>query len=97
MPIEGQKAELHLHTPAPAIAHPAGTSPVGAQAPLFMSIFAICGVQYLWHYLDDFIICGTADSDECKLNLQMLLDICNHLGVPIADEKVEGPSTSIIL
>ena len=26
----------------------------------------------------------------------MLLDICNHLGVPIAEEKVEGPSTSII-
>ena len=54
------------------------------------------GVQYLWHYLDDFFTCGAADSDECKLNLQMLLDICNHLGVPIAEEKVEGPSTSII-
>ena len=47
-----------------------------------------CGVQYLWHYLDNFITCGAPDSDECKLNLQMLLDICNHLGVPIAEEKV---------
>ena len=48
------------------------------------------------HYLDDCITCGAPDSDECKFNLQMLLDICNHLGVSIAEEKVEGPSTSIV-
>ena len=54
------------------------------------------GAEWLWHYLDDFITCGAADSDECQLNLQMLLDICNHLGVPIAQEKVEGPSTCIV-
>ena len=36
------------------------------------------GVECLWYYLDDFITCGAADSDDCKPNLQMLLDICNH-------------------
>ena len=55
------------------------------------------GAEWLWHYLDNFITCGAADSDECKLNLQMLLDICNHLGVPIAQEKVEGPSTCTVI
>ena len=54
------------------------------------------GVQYLWHYLDDCITCGAPDSDECKFNLQMLLDICNHLWISISEEKVEGPSASIL-
>ena len=33
---------------------------------------------------------------ECQLYLQLLLDICNHLGVPIANKKVEGPSTCLV-
>ena len=29
------------------------------------------GVQHLWHYLDDYITCGAAESDECQFNLQL--------------------------
>lgn len=54
------------------------------------------GVSYLWHYLDDFITCGLPDSDECGLNLQLLLDICRMLGIPIAEEKLEGPTTLLV-
>ena len=37
-------------------------------------------VQYLWHYLDDYLTCnGEADSDECRLNLELPVDIYNYL------------------
>ena len=51
------------------------------------------GVSYLWHYLDDLITCGLPHSDECGLNLQLLLAICRMLAIPIAEEKLEGPTT----
>ena len=54
------------------------------------------GVSHLWHYLDDFITCGLADSDECGLNLQLLLDICRMLGIPIVEEKLEGSTTLLV-
>ena len=53
------------------------------------------GVQDLWHYLDDFITCGQSGSQECKVNLQLLLDVCRHLGIPLAEEKMEGPTTCL--
>ena len=53
-------------------------------------------MSYLWDYLDDFITCGLPDSDECGLNLQLLLDICRMLGIPIAEEKLEGPTTLLV-
>lgn len=54
------------------------------------------GVEHLLYYLDDFITCGLAGSDECLLNLNLLTDICKHLGVPLAEEKMEGLATSIL-
>ena len=54
------------------------------------------GVEMLWHYLDDFITCGPAGSEECFINLQMLIDICKHLGVPLAEEKLERPTTALV-
>ena len=40
------------------------------------------------HYLDDFLTVGPPNSDTCQQNR-------NNLGVPLALEKVEGPSTTI--
>ena len=48
------------------------------------------------HGVERFITHGAANSDECKLNLQMLLDVCNHPEVPTPQEKVEGPSTRTV-
>ena len=53
------------------------------------------GVEFLWHYLDDFITIGRPESEECHLHLQALCEVCRRLGVPLASEKVEGPSTCL--
>ena len=47
----------------------------------------------LLHYLDDFLTIGPGSSPTCQQNLEVLTQICNYLGVPLAFEKVEGPST----
>ena len=48
-----------------------------------------------WHYLDDFIVCGPPCSPSCRSDLRMLLDLCEYLGVPLTEKKVEGQSTCI--
>ena len=47
------------------------------------------------HYLDDFLLLGSPNSSNCSQALQTTLDICKVLGVPIAEEKTEGPATSL--
>lgn len=53
------------------------------------------GAEFLWHYLDDFITVGRPQTDECAFSLQLLTDLCARLGVPLAMEKIEGPSTCL--
>ncbi len=50
------------------------------------------GVFPLFHYLDDYITLGPPGTGKCGANLQLLLDTCGELGVPIAQEKCEGPT-----
>ena len=50
------------------------------------------GVSFLIHYLDDFLTMGPPSSPTYQRNLDTL---CNYLGVPLALEKVEGPSTAL--
>ena len=38
---------------------------------------------------------GPPDTSVCLQNLQVVQGVCQHLGVPLAEEKVEGPSTSL--
>ena len=47
------------------------------------------------HYLDDFLIVGTPGSDQCVSSVQRTLAVCDRLGIPVALEKLEGPSTTI--
>ena len=51
------------------------------------------GVQVVHHYLDDFLILGKPNSQECQTGLQRLTGLCTHLGIPLAEDKLEGPST----
>ena len=53
-------------------------------------------VRFFYHYLDDYITLGAPDSTECQANLSKLSDCCGRLGVPIALEKCEGPTTCLI-
>ncbi len=53
------------------------------------------GVERLFHYLDDYILVGPPRSQVCQSQLQILLEECARLGVPIADHKTEGPATEV--
>jgi len=47
------------------------------------------------HYLDDFLLLGPPASPHCQEALQATLKLCRDLGVPVADEKTEGPATTL--
>ena len=51
------------------------------------------GVEFLFHYLDDFLVMDPAASDICKRSLELLVEECSNLGVPLSPEKTEGPSS----
>lgn len=51
------------------------------------------GVTFLLHYLDDFLTMGQPGTTVCQRNLHLLIEICNILGIPIAIEKIDGPTT----
>ncbi len=53
------------------------------------------GVTEVDHYLDDFITIGPPGSDICHRNLTIILEVCRTLGVPLAQEKLEGPSACL--
>ena len=46
------------------------------------------------HYLDDFLFVG-ASYAECARSLQSFRVVCQRFGVPIAQEKTEGPATNL--
>ena len=50
------------------------------------------GVAHLHHYLDDFLILGAPDSEECAESLHKLLVRFESLKVPIAMDKLEEPT-----
>jgi hypothetical protein len=50
------------------------------------------GIQWVGHYLDDFLLAGRPNSTECQLALEQLSDLFQQLGVPVAQDKTEGPS-----
>ena len=53
------------------------------------------GLLFLIHYLDDYFIANLSRRG-CRGDMDTFLHICAQLGVPIAEDKSEGPSTCII-
>ena len=53
------------------------------------------GVKFLIHYLDDYLIIGAPHSNECKESLEILLSTFGRLGIPVADDKLEGPESCL--
>ena len=53
------------------------------------------GVSYLIHYLDDYLTMRLPASPVCQHNAYTLVSLCAELGVPIAIDKLDGPSTSL--
>lgn len=51
------------------------------------------GVQVVMHYLDDFLVVGASRSGECQHAVNIVLRVFATLGLPVAEDKLEGPST----
>ena len=47
------------------------------------------------HYLDDFLLLGSPDTEECAQALALTLQVCDELEVPLDQDKIEGPSQSL--
>ena len=67
-----------------------------ALADSLLWIFFKQGVSLAIHYLDDFLFLGPPQEPDCQQSLDKALQFCQQLGVRIAPEKTEGPTTSII-
>ena len=53
------------------------------------------GIRASIHYMDDFLLFGAPKSHECKEALATTLATCQELGVPLAEDKIEGPVTTL--
>ena len=51
------------------------------------------GIVWQLHYLDDFLFIGPPGDSACATALQVALDTCQQLGVPVAHHETEGPVT----
>lgn len=54
------------------------------------------GAKLTFHYLDDFIVIGAPMTKECANSLQILLDTCAELGIPVAAHKCTDPTTCLV-
>ena len=52
------------------------------------------GLGELFYFLDDYLLAGPPGSNLCQQRLDTFWGL-PYLGVPIAEEKTEGPSTSL--
>lgn len=48
-----------------------------------------------FHYLDDFLIIGAPSSGQCEEYLRISLVDFERLNIPVAMEKLEGPTTAL--
>ena len=53
------------------------------------------GGPYLQNYLDDFLIISAPTPNLCQSQLSQWLCVCHLLGIPIAPDRTEGPSSSL--
>ena len=49
------------------------------------------------HIIDDFFFCGPKNSPKCAQSLVSFLAMCKSVGIPIKQEKTEGPSTCMTI
>ena len=52
-------------------------------------------IPHLIHYLDDYLLMDEPASPRCARGVRTFLKVCDTLGVPVALDKLEGPSTSL--
>ena len=64
-------------------------------ADLLSWITRLRGVSFSIHYLDNYLTVGPASSPTCQRNLDIFKTTFRQLGIPLALEKVEGPTTCL--
>ena len=52
------------------------------------------GVHFCLHYLDDFLIVAP-DLETCARDMTIMLNTFADLGLPVAENKLEGPGTCL--
>ena len=55
----------------------------------------VYNVAYVWHLLDDFVVCGRPGSADCVVGLQCMLELAETLGVPMNHSKTVEPTTCL--
>ena len=50
------------------------------------------GVEFVDHYLDDFVIVGRPGTKECADGMGTAIKVCEEVGTPVAPEKLDGPT-----
>ena len=53
-------------------------------------------IHDLMHYLDDYFTVGPANSSLCANNVFTIVRVASDLGIPLAPDKLEGPTTSLV-
>ena len=53
------------------------------------------GVGPSLHYLDDFLFVGPPQSSQCRESIQLAVAVCQELGVPLASDKLVGPTQKL--
>ena len=53
------------------------------------------GVEFIIHYLDDFLVVTASNEHQDSYAMCLLLETFEHLGLPIAWDKLEGPTTCL--
>ena len=51
-------------------------------------------IDHIIHLLDDFLIVAP-DRQLCQAQLDLFIDLCSYVGIPIATEKTFGPLTTL--
>ena len=53
-------------------------------------------IKEIMHYLDDYLNVTGQSKEHAQRQLQIILELFEYLGVPVAPEKVEGPAQVIV-
>ena len=61
---------------------------------LLWILTTVFNITFMVHYLDDFLICNVSHA-KCKEDMDCMQSVFSQLGVPLAPDKVIGPSTCL--
>ena len=48
------------------------------------------------YYLEDFFLTNRAGSNKCRAEMDIVINVFEQLGIPLALEKIIGPATALV-